>query len=135
MESPMMKLLLGAAAACVLVAPAAAFDNTTCKTFLAGAWEMTIDQDAGGQMAHVEVSSLYNEDGTFAQTMKVTIGGVAQPDNARTGTWDAGPGPTADTCEATLTPTGEAAQKVVLTVVDENSVKGPEGHISTRAEE
>ncbi|BCW87051.1 hypothetical protein sos41_01770 [Alphaproteobacteria bacterium SO-S41] len=131
----MKKLLLGAVAAFALAAPAAAFDNTTCKEFLAGTWEMSIDQDAGGQKAHIDVHSVYNEDGTFAQTMKVTVGGAAQPDNSRKGTWDAGPGPSADTCEATLTPEGSPADKVVLTVVDDNSVKGPEGHISTRAAE
>ena len=127
----MKKLLAGAVTALAFAAPAAAFDNTTCKTFLAGAWEMTMEEGAN----KVEVHSNYAEDGTFTQTMKITAGGVAQPDMNRKGTWDAGPGPSADTCEATLTPDGEPADKIVLTVVDDNSVKGPEGHVSTRAAE
>lgn len=131
----MTKLLLGAAAALVLAGPAFAFDNTTCKDFLAGTWQMEIDDTVEGKPAHISVHSVYTPEGTFEQTMTMTAEGAPPQTMARKGTWDAGPGKTADTCDATLTVEGQGAQTVTLTVVDDDNVKGPEGHVSTRVTE
>mgnify|MGYP000844154472 CR=1 FL=1 len=132
----MTKLFFGAAAAAFLfAAPASAFDNTTCKDFLAGAWKMEIDETIEGKATHISVASEYSAEGTFAQTMTMTAEGAPPQTMSRNGTWDAAPGKTPDTCDATLTPEGQPAQTVTLTVVDENNVKGPEGHVSTRVTE
>lgn len=124
-----MKLITAAALAIAFAVPAAAFDNTSCKAFLTGSWTLETERDG----AKISASSSYLEDGTFSQTMNVTMAGAPAPQTMqRAGTWDAGPGSKPDTCSATLSPAGEAPSSVELTVVDENTVTNPDGLASHR---
>lgn len=131
----MHRFILAGAAALTLTAPAAAFDNASCKEFLTGVWTLETDIPTEAKPTHVSSRSDYKADGTFTQTMTITIDGAAQPEIARKGTWDAGPGDTPDTCKASVTPEGSAAESVVLTVIDADNVKTPDGIVSTRVTE
>lgn len=130
-----MKVQIIAATAALLafVAPAAAFefDNSTCKTYLTGTWDSTMEREGAVVTNH----SVYNEDGTFTVAQTMSMGGGPEQARRLTGTWDAKPGPAADSCEASMVAAEIGTQTVVLTVIDENTVKGPDGGISKRAAE
>jgi len=123
-----MKLFIAAALAVAFTAPASAFDNASCKTFLTGSWTLETERDG----AKIKAASTYKEDGTFTQTMNVTMATGPAQDMSRTGTWDAAPGSKADTCSAMLSPAGEEPSTIELTVVDENTVANPDGLASHR---
>lgn len=131
----MKRVLVAAAAALAFAAPAAAFefDNSTCKTFLIGTWDGGGAVTREGQTATVTTHSVYNEDGTFTTSQTMVLGGGAPQSRDLKGTWDAKAGPEADSCEASITPEGMAAMAIVLKVLDENTVQGPEGNKSVRA--
>ena len=127
-----MKLIAAAALAVAFAAPAAAFDNASCKDFLAGSWTLETEQEMGGAKTKIEAASTYNTDGTFTQTMTMTAEGAPPQSMSRAGTWDAGPGSKPDTCLATLTPAGEPESTIELTVVDGDTVATPDGLQSKR---
>lgn len=130
----MSKLIFGAAAFVLLAGPASAFefDNSTCKTFLAGVWEGNASMDQGGQTVTIKTHSTYNEDGTFESVRQIEAPNMPATTQAVSGTWDAKAGPAADTCEATVTAKEFGTMSIVLKVLDENTVQGPEGNNSTR---
>jgi hypothetical protein len=130
-----MRFVLCAAALVAFASPAAAFDNTTCKTFLAGTWDGGGEHDMGGQKATVATHSVYNTDGTFTSSQTMEMAGQQPMSRTISGTWDAKPGPSADTCEASITAAEIGTQSVVLTVIDDNTVKGPDGNVSSRVVE
>lgn len=129
----MNRIIVMSAAALAFAAPAAAFDNASCKEFLTGTWTLDVNITLEGKPARVASKSDYRADGSFDQAMTLTTDGVTQPTMTRKGTWDAGPGDTPDTCKASVTPEGEAQEAIVLTVIDANSVKTPDGNVSMRA--
>ena len=128
-----MKIIAAAALAAALAAPAAAFDNTGCKAFLAGTWTTEAQEEIEGVKTTISVHSVYSADGAFTQTMEMVKEGAAPQSMSRSGTWDAGPGSKPDTCLAKLFPAGEAESTIELTVVDENTVATPDGRQSHRA--
>jgi hypothetical protein len=137
-----MRIVLCAAALIAVASPAAAFDNTTCKTFLAGTWDGGGEHDMGGQKATVKTHSTYRTDGSFTSEQSMEMAGQTPMTRSISGTWDAKPGPAADSCEASITavglgatPTESGTMSVVLTVIDDNTVRGPDGNVSTRAAE
>lgn len=131
----MKPVLIAAAAALAFAAPAAAFefDNSTCKEFLAGTWDGTNKRTVEGQTAEVTTHSVYNADGTFTSAQTLVIDGGAPQSRELKGTWDAGPGPEANSCEASITPEGMEKMTVILKILDANTVEGPEGGKSVRA--
>ena len=127
-----MKPFAAAVLAGCLVLPAAAFDNASCRTFLTGSWATEAQQQVNGRTATIKARSSYAVDGSFFQTMHAEIEGMPPQDLKREGSWDAGPGAAPDACRVTLTPKGEDAHTIELTVVDENTVANPEGIASRR---
>jgi hypothetical protein len=130
-----MKSVFALAAALLAVSPAAAFDNTTCKAFLAGTWNGGGEHDMGGHKATVTTHSVYKTDGSFSSEQTMAMEGQAPMTRTVTGTWDAKPGPEAGTCEASITAAEFGTQTIILTVVDDDTVTGPDGNVSKRAAE
>lgn len=128
----MTRLLFASAAALALLGSAHAFDNSTCKAFLAGTWNVEADMEQNGQKFHYKGHSTYSADGQFKQHRTVEMAGQPAKEFDVAGTWDAKPGAKPDECDASISVTGMQPMSVVLTVVDDNSVKGPDGHIATR---
>lgn len=114
------------------LAPAAAFDNANCRAFLTGSWAIEATQDMNGRKAVIAARSSYAVDGSFFQTMHVEVEGMPPQDLKREGTWDAAPGAAGDACSVTVTPKGEPAHTIELTVVDENTVRSADGLESHR---
>lgn len=128
----MKTVMLAGLASLALLTPAQAFDNTTCKTFLAGTWNITAEIEQNGQKYNYQGHSVYTPEGTLTQHRKLISGDKVVQETDVKGTWDAKPGAAADECEVTLTLEGQPAKVITATVVDENSVKGPDGNIATR---
>ncbi len=126
----MKAIVAAAAAAAFFAAPAAAFDNTTCKDFLAGTWTFETVQGK----AKINATSTYNADGTFTQVMEATAEGMPPQVMQRGGVWDAGPGSAADKCLAKVTPEGEPENSIELTVIDDDTVATPDGLQSHRVD-
>lgn len=131
----MKTLFCAAATALLFVAPAAAFDNSTCKTFLTGTWNSEGEAEMGDHKMMVKTHSVYKADGTFTATQSMEMPGQAPMSQDISGAWDAKPGSTADSCEASVTANEFGTRSVMLTVVDENTVKDPNGRESKRQPE
>ena len=131
----MKTLFCAAATALLLATPAAAFDTSTCKSFLTGTWNSEGEAAMGDHTMLVKTHSVYKSDGTFTATQSMEMPGEAPMSQQLSGAWDAKPGPTADSCEASVTANEFGTRSVVLTVVDENTVKDPNGRESHRQPE
>ncbi len=131
-----MKVSTAVLLAALSFAPAAAaFDNASCRTFLTGSWSTEAAREMDGKKTTLKARSSYAVDGSFFQTMHAEVEGLPPQDLKREGMWDAGPGASPDTCRVTLTPKGEDAHTIELTVVDADTVTTPEGIASHRVED
>lgn len=120
----MKRIVIALAAAGTLTASAAAFDNSTCSTFLVGAWKA--DLTAGGAESGapgLTVTFVFAADGKATMTM--SGGGESDSQNA---TWKAAPGTTADQCLLTAVQEGSTESPndtTAVTVKDENTIAIP----------
>jgi hypothetical protein len=111
----MKTMLLGAIAAAALTLPAAAFDNSTCSTFLVGSWAMATPPAPGAMM-----TMKFGDDGVL--TMEMTNEGKTEKQE---GTWTAKPGDAAEQCKVTATEKGQAEKPgdtAVVTVKDDDTI-------------
>lgn len=110
-----MKMVLGAAiAAAAFTVPAAAFDNSTCPTFLVGKWAMTVPEGTGS------LTMNFGDGGVM--TMDMTHDGKT---DTMTGTWTAAAGDSPDQCKVTATEKGQAEKPgdtTTATVKDDNTI-------------
>jgi hypothetical protein len=127
----MTPLVLAAAAA--LSMSAATFDNAGCKAFLAGTWDMAVETDMNGQTGRIVTRASYGADGAFRATVRIEPPGMAASETALTGTWDAAPGPSTDSCNAAVAIDGQAPMSTTLIVLDADTVRSEDGSLARRA--
>ncbi len=117
----------------MLVGSAAAFEVTDCKAYLSGTWDSAREEEVqANTKVMVKSHSVYKTDGTFTATQSMEPAGQAPVSQSISGTWDAKPGEKPDQCAATITMQDSAPISVVLTVVDENTVRDPNGREAHR---
>ncbi len=121
-----------AAAAALATANAASFDNAACKSFLTGTWDMAATTEMGGQAGRIATRAHYAADGTFTAVVQIAPQGMAVNEKTLSGSWSAGPGPSTDSCEASVAIDGQAPTATTLIVLDANTVRGLDGNIATR---
>lgn len=129
-------LALGLVMAWSLGDAAWARDAAGCKSFLTGAWTGTTERLINGRMAKVTSWSLYKADGRFASIFSIEateIAGAKPIEQTMDGTWDTRAGAGDAECEAVLTPLdGGQPVSMILTVVDNDTVRTAQGNISMR---
>ena len=122
--------LLGVAA--LFAAPASAFDNTTCKSFLAGAWDMSVATDLNGRPGVIATRAIYAADGDFSATINIAPQGLEPEVQTIAGTWDAAAGPSTDSCNASVATGGRDQIDTVLIVLDTNTIRTEDGATARR---
>ncbi len=128
----MIRFLTAAAALTLFAAPASAFDNTTCKSFLAGTWEMSVATDLSGRPGRIDTRAHYAAGGAFSAVVSIEPEGLAPEQMTLAGTWDAAPGPSTDSCNASVATGGREQKDMVLIVLDANTVRGEDGATARR---
>lgn len=128
----MIRTLIAAAGFAALVSPASAFDNTTCKSFLTGTWDMSVTTDLGGRPGLIATRAVYGADGDFSATVQITPQGLSPETQTLAGTWDAAPGPSNDSCNASVATGGRDQTDTVLIVLDTNTVQTEDGATARR---
>lgn len=131
-DARMIRILAAAAALGAFVAPASAFDNTTCKAFLAGTWEMSVATDLKGRPGRIETRAHYKVGGDFSATVSIEPEGMTPEEMTLAGTWDAAPGPSSDSCNASVAAGGRDQKNTVLIVLDDNTVRTEDGATARR---
>lgn len=124
--------ILAAAAALGVVSPAAAFDNTACKSFLAGTWEMSVATELAGRTGRIATRAHYAAGGAFSAVVQIAPDGLAPETQTLAGTWDAAPGPSADSCNASVATGGRDQKDMILIVLDANTVRSEDGVTARR---
>ncbi len=114
------------------LAGSAAADIASCRDYLSGTWNSAREESQGGVTAMVKQHSVYNPDGTFTTTQSVEMPDKPPYSGSRSGIWDAVKGPQPDTCAITVTPQGAAPLTVTLTIVDDNTLRDPNGREAVR---
>lgn len=128
----MIRTLIAAAAALAAIAPAAAFDNTTCKAFLVGTWEASVATEMSGQPGRISTRAVYDADGDFSAIVHIEPHGMTPETQTLAGTWDAAPGPSNDSCNASVATGGREQTDTVLIVLDVNTVRDEDGTTARR---
>lgn len=123
---------LFAAAAIAAITPAAAFDNTTCKSFLTGTWDMTVPTELAGQPGYISTRAVYAADGDFTAVVQIEPHGMTPETQTLAGTWDAAAGPSNDSCNASVATGGREQTDTVLIVLDINTVRSEDGATARR---
>lgn len=119
-------------AALVATPAALAFDNTACKTFLAGVWDMSVSTDLNGRPGVIATRAVYDTDGDFSATINIAPEGLAPETQTLAGTWDAAPGPSTDSCNASVATGGREQIDTVLIVLDVNTIRTEDGAVARR---
>lgn len=128
----MIRSLTALAFAAAFAAPAIAFDNTTCKAFLTGTWDMTVKTDLSGRPGEIATRAVYDADGEFRATVQIVPQGLAAETQTLAGTWDAAPGPSSDSCNASVATGGREQIDTVLIVLDTNTIRTVDGATARR---
>lgn len=128
----MIRILAAAATITAFAAPAAAFDNTSCKAFLTGTWEMSVDTDLNGRPGRIATRANYAAGGDFSAVVRIEPQGLAPEEQTLAGTWDAAPGPSTDSCNASVATGGRDQEDTVLIVLDLNTVRTEDGATARR---
>lgn len=128
----MIRFLAAAAVLTAFAAPASAFDNTTCKAFLTGTWDMTVPTELQGQPGTIATRAIYDADGDFSATVSIQPNGLEPETQTLAGTWDAAPGPSNDSCNASVATGGREQVDTVLIVLDVNTVRSEDGATARR---
>jgi len=128
----MIRTLIAATALVALGSSASAFDNTTCKSFLTGTWEMSVATEMGGRPGRIATRAIYDADGDFSATVQIEPEGLAPETQTLAGTWDAAPGPSTDSCNASVATGGRDQKDTVLIVLDANTVRSEDGATARR---
>ncbi|MFT3810284.1 MAG: hypothetical protein QM698_10230 [Micropepsaceae bacterium] len=128
----MIRSLTVLAFAAAFAAPALAFDNTTCKSFLAGTWETDVATDMGGRPGRIASRAIYAPGGAFSAIISIFPEGLATETQTLAGTWDAAPGPSSDSCNASVATGGRDQIDTVLIVLDLNTIRTEDGATARR---
>ena len=128
----MFRSLAALSLAAAFASPAFAFDNTTCKSFLAGTWDMTVQTDMGGRPGAIATRAVYEADGDFSATISIHPEGLEAETQTLAGTWDAAPGPSSDSCNASVATGGRDQIDTVLIVLDLNTIRTEDGATARR---
>ena len=128
----MIRSLTAFAVLAAFASPAAAFDNTTCKSFLTGTWDISITTDLAGRPGRIATRAVYDADGDFSATVQIVPEGLAPETQTLAGTWDAAPGPSTDSCNASVATGGRDQKDTILIVLDTNTVQTEDGVTARR---
>ncbi len=128
----MIRTLIAAAALIALGSSASAFDNTACKAFLTGTWDMSVATEMGGRPGRIATRAIYAADGDFSATVQIEPQGLAPETQTLAGTWDAAPGPSTDSCNASVATGGRDQKDTILIVLDANTVRSEDGTTARR---
>jgi hypothetical protein len=128
----MIRTVAAATLLIAFAAPAAAFDNNTCKSFLAGTWEMSVSTDLKGRPGRIATRAQYKVGGDFSAVVTIAPEGLAPEQMTLSGTWDAAAGPSTDSCNASVAAGGRSQEDTVLIVLDDNTVRTEDGATARR---
>ena len=128
----MIRTLIAAAALIALGSSASAFDNTACKAVLTGTWDMSVATEMGGRPGRIATRAIYAADGDFSATVQIEPQGLAPETQTLAGTWDAAPGPSTDSCNASVATGGRDQKDTILIVLDANTVRSEDGATARR---
>ena len=128
----MIRTLTAGLALVALASSASAFDNTTCKSFLTGTWEMSVATEMGGRPGRIATRAIYAAGGDFSATVQIEPEGLAPETQTLAGTWDAAPGPSTDSCNASVATGGRDQKDTILIVLDANTVRSEDGATARR---
>jgi len=131
-EARMIRILAATTTLAVMAGPAAAFDNTHCKAFLSGTWEMSVATDLQGRPGRIDTRAQYKVGGDFSAVVSIEPEGLTPEQMTLAGTWDAAPGPSSDSCNASVAAGGRDQKHTVLNVLDDNTVRTEDGATARR---
>jgi hypothetical protein len=104
----------------------AQFNNDQCRDFLTGSWSTA--PEAGGVTG---MRITYSPGGTYSQGDEAALAQEGA-EVVAAGGWDALAGKGAAECELILTPKGEKAQSLTVTVIDDQTIKTSDGQTAKR---
>lgn len=118
-----MKCLMPLAAACLLAAPAAAFENTQCKDFLIGNWVSEVSRETGKRIEVIDFDAR-----TFEYTLTIVQpDGTSKLSEKDVGTWRVEPGTNPYACMLYTWPVSsdgkEKERANSVQVVDDDTIR------------